>query len=255
MFSASHTFCMMPVIIATSDEHRAFLMSDAGHALRSLLLSGRGRALLPQVLVAYARLQQETPRHIEPLLAAGVTDLRPVQLQAAYARLLRRRSFLSRCGLTAAEWQALDRMQGVLVKLESQLQNFGLPSTLEHSDFHDNNILVDGKRVVINDWAESAITHPFFSLSGFCYSLTKAHPWLAKSHHCTALRHAYFAAWGDYGSLSDLEEAYVLTERLVHVRAALAYYHLWQCGRSTRLDFLYDRIANTFRRFVAVNTA
>lgn len=51
-------------------------------------------------------------------------------------------------------------------KLCAELATFGIEETLNHSDFHDNNILYDrtNKTTAIIDLGETAINHPLFSL-------------------------------------------------------------------------------------------
>jgi hypothetical protein len=123
---------------------------------------GRGLRRLAELQIAWAG-------HIDELLAAG-----------AQARSLR---------ALAARVEGMDEVFDALVRLEpdawpawpdlaagliARIQGLGaspIASTLVHGDLHPGNVHVDGDEVLVFDWSDTAITHPFVDLAVFLHDL------------------------------------------------------------------------------------
>jgi len=60
------------------------------------------------------------------------------------------------------------RQSDACTDMGSRLQAYKIPNTIDHGDLYPSNIIqeADG-RIMIFDWAEASITHPFFSLLPF----------------------------------------------------------------------------------------
>ncbi len=76
---------------------------------------------------------------------------------------------------------------------------YNIPETIEHGDFHDNNMLVAGdNKLIINDWGDKVITHPFFSIASFLDSAFRNHKINSTSHTVRSLLDSYLNHWVEY---------------------------------------------------------
>jgi hypothetical protein len=73
------------------------------------------------------------------------------------------------------------------------------------------NIRLVGQRIVLYDWAWSAIAHPFVSITSLLHILRKtvAEPRETRQ----ALRDAYLEAWTAYAPLDELRRIFELVDR------------------------------------------
>ena len=73
-----------------------------------------------------------------------------------------------------------------------------------HGDFHGGNIAIRGEDLLIFDWTDACIAHPFFDLPVFIDN--------AEGLDSEELRKAYLSEWLSYEPMERLEEAYRLAE-------------------------------------------
>jgi len=87
-----------------------------------------------------------------------------------------------------------------LVDACERLASLGPEPTVVHGDFHPWNVLRTGERVVIIDWSDAAMGHPFTDLA----------TWLNRVDDPAARRSmvdAWLTCWADAAPRADLEEA------------------------------------------------
>jgi hypothetical protein len=97
-----------------------------------------------------------------------------------------------------------------LVPLCERLRAFGVPETLTHGDLHKRNAFVEDDRVVLIDWSDAALAHPFLDLAPALYFAAELSP--------DRMLDAYLEPWGE-----DLREAALVGEALGCVHQALSY--------------------------------
>ena len=93
--------------------------------------------------------------HVDALLALGVPDRRLPTLPAGYARLMDEIDAEPRFRAAA----------GRVEELAGELAAYGIDETLNHDDLHDGQVFVKDGRVLVMDWGDACISHPFFTLS------------------------------------------------------------------------------------------
>ena len=122
--------------------------------------------VLEQAIVSCKKIQQSTIKRIDELLAIGVPDWRLDKFPGLYDRLIGDTKYLDDNQVTAEQQKQLHQYKDSVKKLCAELATFEIAETLNHSDFHDNNILYDRttKMTAIIDLGEMAINHPLFSL-------------------------------------------------------------------------------------------
>jgi hypothetical protein len=122
---------------------------------RGWMLLATWEELLPR----YAEIQLAAVETPERWLALGVPDRRLERLPAAAEALVRGSADL------ADDERA--RMLALLPELEAvcgELASLPAAASLEHGDLHGNNVLVGRGAHWFFDWADSSVSHPFFSL-------------------------------------------------------------------------------------------
>jgi hypothetical protein len=172
---------------------------------------------LSQALRTLAAMQIDSIPRVEALLAAGCPDRRLERLAQDIKTLLYEPSVLTR--LLPEE---VDRLQALVPRFEQmceRLAGYGVPQTLLHGDFHGGNLLARDGHILIFDWTDGCIAHPFLDL---ITALTNCHPPLTDQER-TAVRDTYLAAWTSYESPERLLEAGELAWPLGALHQAVSY--------------------------------
>jgi aminoglycoside phosphotransferase (APT) family kinase protein len=172
---------------------------------------------LSEALRILARMQIDSFPHVESLLAAGCPDRRLERLANEIRTLLYEPSVLAR--LLPEE---VDKLQALVPRFEQmceRLAGYGVPQTLLHGDFHGGNLLARDGHILIFDWTDGCIAHPFLDL---ITALTNSHHLLADQERAAA-RDTYLAAWTSYESPERLLEAGELAWPLGALHQAVSY--------------------------------
>ncbi len=142
---------LLPEVLAARSEAGWLLLADAGLRAREHPIDWR------PLLADYAALQIAAAPLAGRLLDLGAPDNRPPALRERIETLMP--------SLTADTAAALEGRLPELDEAFAALQASPLPATLEHGDLHDGNVFVRDGRARILDWGDSAVGHPFLSLT------------------------------------------------------------------------------------------
>lgn len=165
----------IPEVISADKNLHCFLMKECGDAsLRTVFNGHLNIDLLVQGLQIYRKMQQATASHLDAFLQVGVPDWRLEHFPKLYQDLVSNEDFLQTHGLEDAQIKVLQNAVGKVETLCQALSKYGIPECLNHSDFHENNILFSNttKKVSIIDLGETAINQPFFSLAAFLKTIS-----------------------------------------------------------------------------------
>jgi len=160
----------IPEIIAVNKNMNCFLMRECGDvSLRTVFAGNLNVDLLSQGLKVYKKLQLATTKHLNAFLQIGVPDWRLTNFPKLYENLIADKTFLQAHGINTEQVEILHHATIKVERLCEELANYAIPECLNHSDFHDNNMLYNftTKKISIIDLGETAINHPFFSLAAF----------------------------------------------------------------------------------------
>lgn len=230
----------VPEFLAIDFVQRRLLMADAGIPLRVSLKARFETAPLAAALALCAEIQRGTVERVDTLRSLGLADWRLAKLPALYRSLLD-----DVPGLESAEIDGLRVLAPRVEALCARLAAYGVPETIEHCDFHDNNVLVRDGRMTIADWGDAVVSHPFLSLAscldsaGWNHGLTDA--------ASGPLVDAYLAVWSSFGARERLIEAAHLARRLRPVLVALNFRRVVASGAGYA-DVMLERL----RAFLAV---
>lgn len=162
-----------------------------------------------------AEIQLTTLNHLDELRAAGAADRPLANLAADLDALLADEMAMSY--LDAADADALRALVPRLHEMCGQLAGYNLPETLAHGDYHSNNVAVRDGQMIVFDWTDAAITHPFFDL----VLNTDEQPWEAVAADPGVRQ--YLERWTGYEPMPRLLEALALALPLAAVYQMISY--------------------------------
>lgn len=243
----------VPEVIAHDAQSRYFLMLDAGGCLRDKLKSHYDTTLVSNILKSYSEIQIQTINKRTKLLSLGVKDWRLNQLPLLYLNLLAQENLLLNDGLTFSEIEQLKQYHAFFVEDCARLAAFGLPETLEHGDFHDNNILIDNHhKVTLNDWGDANITHPFFSLGSWLDSASRHHQLNTQDPRYELLIKAYLEPWQRFAPYEALLAAFMVSERLRPILFSINFCRVTSCEGMEKLGQFKGYIAQALKEYIVI---
>ena len=135
-------------------------------------------------------------------------------------------------GLSDEEVALLHRRRAALEALCRELAGHGVPPSLEHGDFWAANVFAGEDAIVVIDWEDASVAHPFFTPALLLLSLRYTDALALVADATRLLREAYLEPWTRRGPLVDwsprrLEEVFDLAGRVAML------YHAAQFRRST----------------------
>ena len=229
-FLHQHACKNIPAIIAENAELHCFVMTACGTiSLRHLFNGEVNVDQIKQGILNYTNIQRVLESKIQPLLSLGIPDWRLEHFPGLYEKLIQQEDLLIGDGLTKKEVEQLRQHYPRCVKLCADLASYKIPETLSHCDFQYNNMLLDEKtgEISIIDWAETVISHPFFSLNGCLWNLTYFNALKQTEQKYAMLQSSCIAPWiVDYEEI-PLLEAFDLANQLLGIHAALAYQRIY----------------------------
>ncbi|MDP1724028.1 MAG: phosphotransferase [Alphaproteobacteria bacterium] len=238
----------VPDIIASNQDLSCFLMKDCGVPFRTILKENFNAELYCAVLKIYSDIQIKTIPYVDKLLAIGVNDWRLEKLPQLYNDFIKQKEMLLADGLMSFEIDVLEHLTPKLQILCERLASYTIPETIEHGDLHDNNILIQGDRITINDWGDASIAHPFFSIVSVLDSAKRNHQ--LDDQVCLRLQKSYLAQWKDYGTDNKLQEAFVLAQIIKHFTFALNFARIKSCDGIDLFPEYKGYVAESLRDFI-----
>lgn len=207
----------VPPLLAVDFERGWILMGDAGIRLRELVARERSLRRWLDLLPLYARLQIEAMREVDRFVAAGVPHRRLDNLSGEYASLLDEVR-----GLSPEELARLRRLQPQVQEMCDELAALEIPDTIQHDDLHDGQVFVRNGDYVFADWADSCVSHPFFTMS---VTLEGQLAWglddIENSADIRPFADAYLEPFSRYGQRPQLRSALATALRLGWVCRAI----------------------------------
>jgi hypothetical protein len=195
---------LLPEVIASTDDGW-LLLADAGQRAREHPVDRRA------MLHAYAALQRAAAEHVDALLETGAYDNRPATIVDRTHALMHY--------LPPDLAAKLESRLPYVAELIDRLGASRLPITIDHGDLHDGNVFSSDGRVRIIDWGDSAVAHPFFTLS---VAEPEEFGWTLE-------------AWDGYAPSDELDEEAAIVGELRILLRALNWEHVAALGESEHL--------------------
>lgn len=156
-----------PELISANQNLSCFLMRSCGDiTVQRFFEAHRNMDEILEGINAYKNLQRETAFHVERFIKLGVPDHRPNKIPQAYIDIITDVPLLRDVGLSESQIKELLATSTIVTALCDNLSKCNLPACLGHSDFHDNNLVLntESKAISIIDLGETVIDLPIFSL-------------------------------------------------------------------------------------------
>lgn len=237
----------VPELLAVDLERGWMLMADGGALLRDVVAQERSLHRWLDVLPLYARLQIDAVRHVDAFVAAGVPLRRLDDLTSQYTCLLDEVR-----GLTQKESARLRGLQPKVQEMCDELAAHEIPETIQHDDLNDGQVYVRQDDYVFADWAESCISHPFFTMA---VTLEGNLAWglddVQNSLDIRPFRDAYLEPFSCYGQPPQLRAALATALRLGWICRAITVQRWASALDPPDRDKHLDGVATRLRMFLA----
>jgi thiamine kinase-like enzyme len=173
-----------------------------------------------------------------------MSDLRPKALPALFKALLAD----SDLGFKSADLVNLRNSQAMLIKMCLELDAIGIPTTLEHGDFTDDNILIKNHAITFLDFGDATLSHPFFSLAAFLNHAESHHGLEPSSRQYVLLRDAYLQEWRGYASHEKLVHGFAIAYPLMAFVWAFGLKRIQSCPGIDASEYAsyVDKVMNHF---------
>lgn len=246
----------VPEIIGHHAKLHCFLMKDAGEPLRAILKKKFNVLLLSNAIAQFSSIQLIAAKYINSFLDMGVPDWRLNNLPGLFRQLLLQKDLLIFEGLSEKKINILDSLLPTVFDSCKKLAAYSIKETIVQCDFHDNNILINGKDqdITFIDLGEIVISHPFFSLIG-CLEQAKRHHVLSDSSEMyRCLLDAGLDTYMTFESKNHLLEAFAIAYKLWFIFEALAQNRLrLACDERKFLSFQrHGKLGSRLKEFIAV---
>lgn len=245
----------IPKIISYNPSLKCFLMKGAGKPLREHLKKNFDLLLTSHALRSYANIQVICTDYIENLLKTGVNDWRLSKLPSLYNTFTTNHTLFESEGLSHDEIKQLENLSSTFQTLCEKLSALGVPETLEHGDFHDNNILVRDQEVTINDFGDASISHPFFSIASFLESAERNHSLNKQDPKYITLRDCYLQKWSRFADIDNIEKAFNIAYQLRPFVFALSLARIKNCPNIDKFPEYNGYLANAIRTLISYISA
>jgi hypothetical protein len=202
----------LPVPLVLEPERGWMLLEDFGDSLDNEPPLEQQARLMQD----FARVQIDSSRKIEALLAAGCKDRRFDILLSQIEPLLDDKLVLEL--LTPEERQQLKRIAPRLRELIVELISLPLPVTLLHGDLHAGNVVLRGNSFLYFDWTDAAVSHPFFDMIHIFMEEDEAKKF--------ALQEAYLLIWEEHYPKTVVQRAWELAGALYGLYHAVSYQYI-----------------------------
>ena len=154
----------VPKLIVADETNCCFLLASCGdETLRSVFKTDFNPPLFAQGISCYRGIQTASVARLAEFASAGAPDWGLTRFSSVLDTLLADKTALAAWNVNVTELAAARKQ---LPGLCDALAAYGLADVLNHSDFQDNNIVIDhatGKISVI-DWGEVTTGHPLLPL-------------------------------------------------------------------------------------------
>ncbi len=237
-------------VIAVNDQLSCFLMKDAGHVFRDIQKQNFQTQLFCNALKTHAKIQSASIPFVESFILMGVNDWRLKKLPDLYREFVAKEHLLEAARLSKYEIEILQKLSLQTQILCEQLSAYNIPETIEHNDFHDNNVLLQDDCITINDWGDACVSHPFFSLATALNSAKRNHDLQRTDSRYLQAQNAYLEIWLDYGTIDELREAFLIAEKLSYFQFALSFSRIRSCTSVEEFSLYSGYMAEALRDFL-----
>jgi hypothetical protein len=172
---------------------------------------------LQETLAVQIDLQRRSEQQIDALLSAGCIDRRIEVVKTQIDPLLQDPEAVDK--LTSEQRERLWELRPLMHDLLDQLAGCGIPDTLGHGDLEPHNTARPDGRLIVFDWTDACITHPFLDQL-MVGSRQK------QDGFYLPLKQQLLEGWLDVLPLHELEAAWNIARVMFRLHVAVSYQHI-----------------------------
>ena len=227
----------VPTVLAADPRSGLVLLDDvAGEDVYS-----PDERLAIRMVESLVAIQQRMTTNCAAIIAAGGPNWDSASLLREVTSLVARADV--RTDLDSGELLALDQLIKQLPSKLEALYACGLGDTLVHGDFHPGNHRFDGDKLVLLDWADSAVGHPLLDLMSFLERLAP--------EQVDIVQRAWIAAWSDAYPRANVLLAAELIRPIAALRLGVVYRGFLDAIEESERVYHRMDVATWLRRAVA----
>ncbi len=166
---AHYKLSFIPQILKSNAQLNAFITSDCGgEPLREYFKNGFDPHLMAKAIAQYQDFQDQTARNFDQFIKLGASDWRLSNFPKLYLDLLADETVMTLCNFNEKQRVILEQSLVEVEEIVEILAQYNLPQRVNHSDFHDGNVVINHQTrdLFIIDWGEINIAPAI--LSHFC---------------------------------------------------------------------------------------
>lgn len=183
--------------IVAGDEDRAWLLMDEMSGADEELESGPPPGLGSAAARIVATLQLRSLGQLDEIVAAGVPRRGLAETLHGFDEVLSDSVELD--ALSPEELATARGLRGEVQAVFDELAALGLPDTLIHGDLHPGNVAHEGESLVLYDWSDAAVGHPFLDVVHLLRSVPEEERDAAREAYADLWRASYAGVDVDHG--------------------------------------------------------
>ncbi|HEY3528823.1 MAG TPA: aminoglycoside phosphotransferase family protein [Nocardioides sp.] len=188
-----------------------------------------------------ATLQLRSLDHLDEIEAAGVPVRGLSETLHGFDEILV--SSVELDELSREELASARGMRDDVHAVVEELASLGLPETLVHGDLHPGNVAHDGDSIVLYDWSDAAVSHPFLDLAHLTGRLPE--------EQRDAVREAYAAVWRTAYPDADIGRALELAEHVDTIYQLVTYEQIYRAQEDASYWEMRGVVARSLRKLPA----
>ncbi|WP_426741160.1 hypothetical protein, partial [Pseudomonas aeruginosa] len=110
--------------------------------LRNLFKEKIDLEMLKAGILNYTKIQRTLENKLPQLIRLGIPDWRLEKFSSLYYQLIQQEELLISDGLSTDEITFLNKAHEICINLCESLSNYQIPETINHCDFHENNMVL-----------------------------------------------------------------------------------------------------------------
>jgi hypothetical protein len=245
---------LVPEVLALHPTQPWMLAADGGKKLDEVYEGDELLRAWRKILPRCAQLQRDITPWTKDIIAFGTPDRRAASLLAGFDEVIVNEPVVSgqrSDRLTADERRSLGSLRPTLADALRALSTPGIDETLNHDDLHQSNVLVRDGRMLIFDWGDACVSHPFLTLAVTLRFAAQKTGREEDSAEIVALRDAYLEPWSDRASARELRDAAELGRRIGQISRTLTFYAVARAYQGVN-DTYPGGLAGSLRRVLAL---
>jgi len=244
-----HHYLHVPQMLAYHPEYNSILLKDAGPSFHDCFHGQYMHKLILKVIKNYVSIQLKSSHDIQKLnkiisMNCQLKDL-PLNLQSF---LQVEQEILLKDGLKLCDLSVLSNLIDRIEQICLWIDDFKIPSAIEHGDLFDENFNFKKGNITITDWADAGVGHPFFSF-GFLFNRLQENYAISLPQYLN-LKNCYLSHWRSYATRPQLNQILLIMNSLSRLRTIISYSRIAKLNKNKEMNIYKGYLCKNFLTFI-----